>query len=178
MLNEKTLQTWLDYVNSQDFANSTEISGLMDIITGFVSRDKLLEWQKSELMEKLEQQDNVMPAVKPLQLFVSIILFIVSFQLPSVDPNNPPANRCLSILILAISLWLTVAIPYFATALVIPVLITTMSVLKDETNPEIVLSPPDSAKFVLNHFFNHTTVSYLIFLFYLFLFLFILILIF
>jgi phosphate transporter len=159
ILEGKTLKEWTERVEGFEFASTTEITGLVDVISAFVSRDKLLEWQHGEMMEKLQEQDNIMPAVKPLPLTVSVLLFIVSFQLPAVAPNNPAANRCLSVLIFAISLWLTTAIPYFATALVIPVLITVMGVLKDEVNHEVVLSPSDSAKFVLGHLFNHTTVT-------------------
>jgi hypothetical protein len=159
ILEGKASKEWAERVESFEFASTTEILGLIDVISEFVSRDKLLEWQHGEMMEKLQEQDNIMPAVKLLPLAVSLILFIVSFQLPPVAPNNPAANRCLSVLILSISLWLTTAIPYFATALVIPVLITVTGVLKDEVNHETVLSSSDSAKFVLSHLFNHTTVT-------------------
>lgn len=154
-----SLKQWTERLDSYEFSSNNEIFGLIDIITEFVSRDKLLEWQNSEMMEKMQEQDNIMPSVRPLQLAVSILLFVVSFQLPAVAPNNPPANRCLSLLIFAISLWLTTAIPYFATALVIPVLVTVMGILKDEVNHEKVLSSSDAAKFVLSHLFNHTTVT-------------------
>jgi phosphate transporter len=157
-LEGKSLKEWTERVDSYDFATNTEIDGLIEIISGFVSRDKLIEWQHGEMMERMQQADNIMPAVRPIPLAISVLLFIVSFQLPPVAPDNPPANRCLSVLIFAISLWLTTAIPYFATALVIPVLITVMGILKDEVNHSVVLSTSDAAKFVLGHLFNHTTV--------------------
>ena len=49
------------------------------------------------------------------------------------------------------------AIPYFATALLIPALVVILGVLKDPKDPTKSMSPELAASFVLNHIFNHTT---------------------
>jgi hypothetical protein len=110
MMGESTLEKWLAFVDSEDFVTSSEITTLTDIVIGYVSRDKLMEWQQLEILEKLEQQDTIIPAVKPYRLLFSLVLFILSFQLPPVAPNNVPACRCFSLLVLTVSLWITVAI--------------------------------------------------------------------
>lgn len=161
ILDEKTLKEWLALVDSEEFVKSTEPASLLDIVASYVSRDKLLEWQTNEGSGKSDQSDEIFPAVKPLPLAVSLLLFIISFQFPEIDPGNPHANRCLSILVLAVSMWLSNALPYFATAMLVPVLTTSMQVLRDEKDPSISMLPSDSAKFVLGHFFNHTTVSFM-----------------
>jgi phosphate transporter len=157
-LQEKTLKEWLAIVDAEDFVKSTEPANLIDLVTNYVSRDKLLEWQRNEGSGRSDESDEIFPAVKLLPLTVSLLLFVVSFQFPEVDPGNPHANRCLSILVLAVTMWLSNALPYFATAMLVPVLTTSMQVLRDEKDPTLSMLPSESAKFVLGHFFNHTTV--------------------
>ena len=156
VMHERTLPEWLAVVDAEEFVTSQEPSALIDVVTSLVSRDKLMEWQHKE---QQGQDDLVCPAVQPLPLAVSALCFVLSFQCPPIDPGNPHANRCFSLLVLAVCLWLSNAIPYFATALLIPVLITSMEVLRNEEDPSAPLPPEVSAKYVLNHFFNHTTVS-------------------
>lgn len=54
-------------------------------------------------------------------------------------------------------LWITEAIPYFSTALLIMPLVCFMSVLKDTTDAKKILPANLAAAFVLDHIFNHTT---------------------
>ena len=63
----------------------------------------------------------------------------------------------MSLLLLVVSLWITEAIPYFATALLIPVLVVLMGVLKDEKDHTKMLSADAAAQFVTSRLFNHTT---------------------
>jgi phosphate transporter len=56
-----------------------------------------------------------------------------------------------------VCLWITEAIPYFATALLIGPLVCFMSVLKDTTVAHKILPANLAATFVLDHMFNHTT---------------------
>ncbi len=161
-LDEKTLPEWLAIVDAEEFVTSNEPSTLIDIVTSYVSRNKLMEWQKSEILEQQDLNDSIFsifPSVRPLPLAVSILFFVISFQVPALEPGNPHANRCFSLVVLAVCLWISNAIPYFATALVIPVLTTSMKILRNENDLSKSMEPDESAKFVLNHFFNHTTVS-------------------
>lgn len=61
----------------------------------------------------------------------------------------------MSLLLLVISLWVSKAIPYYTTGLLIPPLVILMRVLKD--NDSNVLNPFKSSQIVLDHTFNHTT---------------------
>lgn len=90
-------------------------------------------------------------------LLVSLGVFAISLVLPSYTPEDPAAGRCMSLLLLIVCLWITEAIPYFATALLIPPLVTFMGVLCDSTEARKILPANLAATFVLDHIFNHTT---------------------
>jgi len=99
------------------------------------------------------------PALRPWGVNFSIIVFFISVYVPLMPTADLAARKCLSILLVAMSLWITEAIPYFATAMIIPPLVVFMNVLKDPSQPGRNLSSEQSAQFVLGHMFNHTTVS-------------------
>lgn len=170
-MNEKNVKTYMQYVDHQNFVASQEPKRMIEVIAGFVSRSKLVEW-KHACQDESRNNKTLFPSLRPHALAVSLIIFIVSFQLPSVttDTDNSNANRCLSLLLLVVSLWLTNAMPYFATAMLVPVMIPLMRVMRHsdleatggDDVPMLDMSSEMAAKFVLNSFFNHTTVcSYL-----------------
>jgi phosphate transporter len=74
-----------------------------------------------------------------------------------IIPNDPIASRCLSLLLFVVFMWITEAIPYFATAILVPILITVMGVLRDPHNPSQPMAAEAAASFVTDHIFNHTT---------------------
>jgi phosphate transporter len=157
VMGETTLETWMPVVERQPFATSTEPLQLIEVVTGLVSRDKLLEWEMLATEEQMKVTDDIFPAVRWHGMFISLTVFLVSLFVPIVSPEDPAACRCMSILLLAVSLWITEAMPYFATALLIPVLVTTMGVLKDKSDPSKILSSEAAAQFVCSNIFNHTT---------------------
>eukprot|EP00599_Poterioochromonas_sp_BG-1_P000069 CAMPEP_0173146114 /NCGR_PEP_ID=MMETSP1105-20130129/8290_1 /TAXON_ID=2985 /ORGANISM="Ochromonas sp., Strain BG-1" /LENGTH=531 /DNA_ID=CAMNT_0014060233 /DNA_START=102 /DNA_END=1697 /DNA_ORIENTATION=+ len=156
-MNEKNLEQWKQTIDRQTFANSSEPVALMDIVTGLVSRDKLIEWERFATEQQNKASDDIFVAVRPLGLSLSFFIFVLSLVMPPIIPNDPAASRCLSLLLFVIFLWITEAIPYFATALTIPILVTTMGVLKDPSNPEKLMNAEAAASFVTDHIFNHTT---------------------
>ena len=105
----------------------------------------------------MKSSDDIFPAVRAHGLFISLSVFGVSLAIPLITPNDPAASRCMSLLLLIVCLWITEAIPYFSTALLIPPLVTIMGVLKDNTEAKKILPANLAAAFVLDHIFNHTT---------------------
>jgi phosphate transporter len=163
-MNEKNVKTYMQHVDEQNFVASQEPKRMIEVIAGFVSRSKLVEWKHAYQQDEGGNEKALFPSVRPHALAISLVIFIISFQLPPVAPGNPNANRCLSLLLLVVSLWLTNAMPYFATAMLVPVMIPLLGVMRVAgTSSQGVavggdMSAEMAAKFVLNSFFNHTTV--------------------
>jgi len=61
-----------------------------------------------------------------------------------VSSGHEVQQRCLAMLVFITSLWVTEALPYFATSLLVPVLVVFLKVLNNKTNPEILL---DASKY-------------------------------
>lgn len=98
------------------------------------------------------------PGVRWHGIVISLLLFLASKHFSFIPASNDPAaSRCLSLLLFVVSLWITEAIPYFATALLIPPLVVFMGVLKDETQSSGLMKVSTAAQFVTDHIFNHTT---------------------
>ena len=161
-LGENNMKPYMQHVDLQNFVASKEPTRMIDVIAGYVSRSKLVEW-KHATQDVKNGEAELFPSLRPHALALSIFMFVLSFQLPDIAPGNENANRCLSLLLLVISLWLTNALPYFATAMLVPVLIPLLGVMRVTTESKhgvVVESMPAdmAAKFILNNFFNHTTV--------------------
>jgi len=159
------LTEWNKRIEQEFITVTCEPQLLIDQMTLLVSRDHLVEWEQTELDQYSDRMDekNIFKSVKPRGLLISVGLVFVSQWLP-LSPADACAQRCLSLLIFVISLWVTQTIPYFSTALLVPVLVTSMSVLRQEVvQPDgvtemVVLNPKESADFAMNHMFNHTSV--------------------
>ena len=107
--------------------------------------------------EHSKSSEDIFPAVRGQGLLISVSIFAVSLAVPSITPDNTAASRCLSLLLLIVSLWVTEAIPYFSTALLVPPMVTFMGVLRDNTEAKKLLPSNLAAALVLEHVFNHTT---------------------
>lgn len=157
-MGESNLEEWMRTIDRQPFANNCEPIQLMEVVTSLVSRDKLIEWERFATEQQMKSGDEIFPSVHFVGLLMSLAVFIVSLSMPYLIPNDPAASRCFSLLLFVICLWITEAIPYFATALLIPILVTVMGVLKDPAVPSRLMTSEQAATFVLDHIFNHTTV--------------------
>ena len=156
-MEERSSEVWMPVVDRQTFAKAIEPAQLMDIVTSLVSRDKLLEWERFATEQSNRSLDDIFPSVRIVGLSISVLVFAASLFIPMVTPNDPVASRCMSLLLFVIGLWVSEAIPYFATSLMIPALVVFLGVLKDAQDPTKPMSTELAAQFVLNHIFNHTT---------------------
>ncbi|RYH02443.1 hypothetical protein EON65_47960, partial [archaeon] len=162
-MEEENLEAWMRTIDRQPFSNNSEPVQLMEVVCSLVSRDKLIEWERFASEQQLKASDDLFPSVKFLSLLFSVTVFVVSLCTPYVIPNDPAASRCLSLLLFVVSLWVTEALPYFATALLIPILVVLMGVLKrtdagTDVTTNVLMTAEESSQFVLDHIFNHTTI--------------------
>lgn len=157
VFNESNLEQWLTIIDKQAFSNLSEPNTLIEIVTGLVSRDKLLEWERFATERQAKVADDIFPSVRFHSMMISVGTFLLTLILPPIIPNDPAASRCFSLLLFSVMLWVTEAIPYFATALLIPILVTLMGVLKNPTNPHLLMTADEASQFVMDHIFNHTT---------------------
>lgn len=158
-MKEQTLETWMGVIGRQPFATNNEPKQLIEVLGGLVSRDKLLEWDRFATDLQDSARDEIFPAVRVFGLLISLALFIFSLFVPLINiEGNPGAARCLSLLLFTVSLWVTEAMPYFATALLSMVMVVFMGVLKESESSKTILSVDQAAQFVANHIFNHTTI--------------------
>lgn len=84
-------------------------------------------------------------------IVITIIFFILLLQQPTtfnLDDNQQ--RNCLAILIYSSLLWATEVIPLFVTSLLIPFLIVTFPLLKNPNDPNLILTPTESSKFILS----------------------------
>lgn len=156
-MGESTLESWMKTVDRQPFSITEEPLQLMDIVTSLVSRDKLIEWERFATEQQNKSTDDLFPSVRLYGLIISIVIFIISLYIPLVTPSDPCASRCMSLFLLTLSLWITEAIPYYATALLVSPLVVILGVLKDPEDSTKPMSPDLAANYVMNHLFNHTT---------------------
>lgn len=165
IMNESTLKPWLKTIEEQPFGKVDEVVELIDLVTSFISRDHLMEWELHASNRNIKVDTSLFPAVRWSGLIVSLMIFIVSLLMPIMMTNDSggifsaatAANRCMSLLLFVISMWVTEAIPYFATALLIPVLVTVLRVLRSPTDSTVLMNSTDAANFVMGNVFNHTT---------------------
>ena len=125
-LGTNTLHVWQQTIDRQPFTMAFEAVQLMDIVTSLVSRDKLMEWDRMEKENKAMTKEDIFPAVRIPGLVVSILLFLITYFFPVIAADDPCAQRCMSLLTLTLGLWITEAIPYYATGILVPILVTVL----------------------------------------------------
>jgi phosphate transporter len=134
----------------------------MEKITTLVGRDKLKEWDTLR-EQQLHEDEALFPRVKPMALGFSIAVFATSLLLP-LYPDDIPASNCFSMLLLAICMWVTEALPYYATAVAICPLSIFLGVFKnpdtgdDSLNNGSVMTPSEASTEVYESMWNHTSV--------------------
>lgn len=157
IMHESNLNAWISKLDAAPFAVSTEAQTLFLLIEGLVSRGTLVEWERYAAETIGKPTDLIFPAVHVKSLATCLAIFVVAYMTPwHFGDGDPAANRCLALLLFVVSMWVSKAIPYFATALMIPVLVTVLGVLKDESGN--VMEPDEASTTVLSSMTNHTTV--------------------
>lgn len=162
IMHETNLPEWISKLSAAPFAVSTDAEVLFTSIEGLVSRGILVEWERYAAETIGKPTDVVFPAVHGQSLLACLGIFFVTYMIPwRFGDGDPAAGRCLALLVFVVAMWVSKAIPYFATALMIPVLVTVLGVLKDSHGH--ILEPEEASTLVLSSMTNHTTVSSFVF---------------
>lgn len=89
---------------------------------------------------------------------IAVFLFLfILVVFPLCDVPLPDCQiKSLALLVFITSLWVTEALPYFATAILIPPLVVFLQIL--EQSPGVALPAKAAANEVMSHLVNHTTI--------------------
>ena len=154
----KVMPIWMRLVDKQPFTVVSEVTSLMESIQKLLSRDKLLELEQFAIDHANDKFDVVMPSVRIKGLAVSFTLLLVLLNFAKdIVPNDKCASRCAVLLIFIVSMWVTEAIPYFATAMLVLPLTVLLDCFKDPLDPTQPMSRTDAADLVTNSILNHTS---------------------
>lgn len=152
------LPQFMARLETHPIATSTEPQALIEVIESMVSRDKLLQLEQFARLQRSKDKGEILPAVKIPALLVAVGVFVFTANVKLLQVDDPFADRCLAVLAFVVTLWITEALPYFATALLVPVLVVFMDVMRDPNHRHHPMSRVDAANFVLDHLVNHTTI--------------------
>uniref|UniRef100_A0A7S0WPN7 SPX domain-containing protein n=1 Tax=Chlamydomonas leiostraca TaxID=1034604 RepID=A0A7S0WPN7_9CHLO len=91
-------------------------------------------------------------------LALSLCVLVFALVLSHDFFEEPEKNNCLALLVFASMLWATEAVPLFATAMLVPVLVVVLRVLVDRTNPASPqrMTPPQAAPAIFHAMFSQT----------------------
>lgn len=93
---------------------------------------------------------------KQLYLLIAVLVFVVLLNVHTVE--GVEANRCLAVLVFATIMWATEAIPLFVTAILVPLLLVCLRVIRqqDDSGEKVRLSTPDATKYIFSVMFSPT----------------------
>jgi phosphate transporter len=112
--------------------------------------------------EPLEQYGLVQMASKEVWhakwRFVALAaaLFLLVLSLP-LFVDYVPAHKCLALFVLVITMWVTEAIPFFCTAMLIPLVAVPLGILQDPVTGGVA-DPVASARIMLGKTFDHVQI--------------------
>lgn len=87
---------------------------------------------------------------------LSMLFFFVMLHFPILE-DNPPAHNCIALFTLVVALWLSEAIPFFCTAMLIPLVAVPLSIISDP-GTGLPAPPSQASQIVLGKMFNHVQI--------------------
>eukprot|EP00759_Apiculatamorpha_spiralis_P026188 PhF_6_TR29293/c0_g1_i1/m.42935/K14430/PHO87_91; phosphate transporter len=87
---------------------------------------------------------------------VGAIIFTILLAIPILE-SNVYAHRCLALMAFIVTLWITEAMPYFCTAMLIPVVAVIIGAIPDPVKGG-TMSADASSNLLLNAMFNHVQI--------------------
>ncbi|OWZ23472.1 Divalent anion:Na symporter protein [Phytophthora megakarya] len=154
-----TQETFMERLNNEKFYASTDIDELLDRVFGLTSRDKLEAGNMERRMQRMQgDQNSLLRKVKIVPFCISVALFVFLLLVRITPKGEDVQQRCLAMLVFITTLWVTEALPYFATALLVPPLVVFLHILNDKAHPDNLLTAKQSAKEVMSMLVNHTTI--------------------
>ncbi|RLN99363.1 hypothetical protein DYB28_007106 [Aphanomyces astaci] len=151
-----TLDAFVKQLNHEEFYASHDIDALLERLFSMTSKDKLEAGNLEQRMKRQQGgQDSLLRKVKAVPFVISCVLFGLLLAIPI--PGGVQ-QRCLAMLVFITSLWVSEALPYFATSLLVPVLVVFLRILNDKQHPNVLLDAKSAAKEVTSLLVNHTTI--------------------
>lgn len=89
-------------------------------------------------------------------VFLSAAVFAAAMASP-VFADQPEAHKCFALFSLVITMWITEAIPFFCTAMLIPLVAVPLRILRDPTTG-LGAEPVVSSRIMLSHVFDHVQI--------------------
>lgn len=89
-------------------------------------------------------------------VFLGIAVFCVFMYLP-ILLDHPAAHNCIALFSLIIVLWITEAIPFFCTAMLIPLVAVPLNIINDPSSGKTA-TPTVASQIILNRMFNHVQI--------------------
>ncbi|CEG44700.1 divalent anion:na symporter family protein [Plasmopara halstedii] len=161
---DKTVKThtqdaFMKRLGNQRFYKSTDIDDLLTRVFRLTSKDKLEAGNMERRMRRMQGDQNaLLRKVKVVPFCISLALFALLMLVRITPEGKDVQQRCLAMLVFITALWVTEALPYFATALLVPPLVVFLRILNDKAHPDNLLTAKQSAKEVMSMLVNHTTI--------------------
>ncbi|KAG6954467.1 hypothetical protein JG687_00011790 [Phytophthora cactorum] len=154
-----TQEAFMERLANERFYESTDIDDLLDRVFGLTSKDKLEAGNMERRMRRMQgDQNSLLRKVKIVPFCISLALFVFLLLVRITPKGEDVQQRCLAMLVFITTLWVTEALPYFATALLVPPLVVFLHILNDKAHPDNLLTAKQSAKEVMSMLVNHTTI--------------------
>lgn len=90
-------------------------------------------------------------------VFLAVCLFLIVLRAPGLLEDDPPAHHCVALFVLVMVLWLTEAIPFFCTAMLIPLVAVPLAIIADPETEKIA-TPSRASQILLGKVFNHVQI--------------------
>ncbi|CAH0488076.1 unnamed protein product [Peronospora farinosa] len=154
-----TQEAFMKRLTNERFYASNDIDKLLDRVFGLTSMDKLEAGNMERRMQRMQgDQNSLFRKVKLVPFGISVALFVFLLLVRVTPKGEDVQQRCLAMLVFITTLWVTEALPYFATALLVPPLVVFLHILNDKAHPDTLLTAKQSAKEVMSMLVNHTTI--------------------
>ncbi|CAI5730779.1 unnamed protein product [Hyaloperonospora brassicae] len=154
-----TQEAFMERLTNERFYASTDIDKLLERVAGLTSKDKLEAGNMERRMQRMQgDQNSLLRKVKLVPFCISVAVFVLLLLFRITPKGEEVQQRCLAMLVFITMLWVTEALPYFATALLVPPLVVFLEILNDKAHPDTLLTARQSAKEVMSMLVNHTTI--------------------
>jgi phosphate transporter len=137
---QETLDAFMKRLEGERFYSSNEIDELFERVFRLTSKDKLEAGNMERRVKKMHgDQHSLLRKVKFVPLCIAVFLFVVLLLVRVTPKHHGAQQRCLAMLVFVTTLWVTEAVPYFATALLVPPLVVFLQILNDKSDPQRLL---------------------------------------
>lgn len=128
-------------LEKERFYESNELEECIERVFHLTSKDKLEAGNMERRIRKLQgDQHSLLRKVKFVPFTIALVLFVLLLMVRITPKHHQVQQRCLAMLAFVTTLWVTEAIPYFATALLVPPLVVFLQILNDKNDPTTLLT--------------------------------------